>query len=93
MKNRLFEPFIDLLLLNIPFRLVGYFANWGGRITLYTNALYHILPEILVDFLYRKNNKRILKLYYIIYFLLYYFIYSVIIYNHHDAYPYNTIFG
>ena len=92
-KNRLFEPFIYLLLLNIPFSVVGYIANWGGRIALYTRMFYYILPPILVNSLYIKNNRRVIELYYVIYFLLYYFVQFVIVNNTGEVFPYNTIFG
>lgn len=90
-KDQLLEPFIDLMLLNIPFQLAGYLVNWGGRLSLYTNIFYYLLPPILIHSLYKRNNKRILNMYYVVYFLLHYFV-KFIINNYAEAYPYNTIF-
>lgn len=90
-KHRLLSYFIDLSLLNIPFRVSAYFIQWGSRLALYTNIFYYILPAILINSVNRKSNRRLIKLYYILYFILYYFINFVTVYNRHEVYPYKIL--
>ncbi len=90
-ENPLFEPYVLLSLLNIPFQLIGYFVNVGSRLVYYTNIFYYLLPAILIVSLYKKEEKFIIKTYYISYFLLNYIL-NFIMLKAAEVYPYHLIF-
>ncbi|GAB6137390.1 EpsG family protein [Halanaerobaculum tunisiense] len=89
-KNKFFEPIINLSLLNIPFKYVGYFSNWGGRLSLYTNMLYYILVPLVISSVRNRANKIVLINYYIIFFM-YFYLFKFFINNHSETFPFTTM--
>ncbi|MFW6015995.1 MAG: EpsG family protein [bacterium] len=89
-RNKMFEPFILISLLNFPFQYVGYYVNWGSRLVLYTNSIYYILVPYVISSLRNRENKILISLYYVLLFVFYY-IYRFVVQNNHEVFPYNTI--
>lgn len=92
-KDNRINSFIEISLLNITFKGIISFASWGSRLSLYTNVFYYILPSILINSLDDKENRLLIKFYYIGFFILRYLLNHVFLYNTHEVYPYKTIFN
>ena len=90
-RNKDFEPFILISLLNIPFQYAGYYVNWGSRLVLYTNSIYYILVPYVISSLKNKHKKIVMILYYL-YFFLSYYVLQFVLKNHHEVFPYKIMF-
>lgn len=89
-KDRSYEPLINLALLNIPFQYIGYYIDWGSRLALYTNTLYFILVPMVISSIKRSDDKILIGMYYIGYFIIVYMI-KYVIGNSSEGFPYETI--
>jgi transmembrane protein EpsG len=89
--NNEFEYLINLSLLNIPFQYIGYYVEWGGRLVLYTNSIYLIIVPLLIRSIKIREDKLIIAIYFICYFL-YYYISHFVIGNSSEGFPYKSLF-
>ncbi len=70
----------------LPLRTLSYWAIWAGRLTLYIQVAWILLPALLT---YNKNNNFI-KLYTLGIFIFDY-IYTYLYLNFHETFPYVTL--
>ena len=88
--NEKYNVLVDVSLLHIPLRYVGYFTEYGHRLEVYPSMVYIILISLLVNNIHKPINRLFLKTYYTM-ILLFYYIYIYIIKLGHGTYPYYFI--
>jgi len=88
--NNKYRCLFDICVLQIPFQYVGYYVTYGSRISLYSLAGQIILVPLVTKSISNKKGKLLVKLYYVLWYLFYFIIRSYI-WNHSEAFPFNSI--
>lgn len=91
-ENYRYEFFIKLMFLQIPLQYMGYYIAYFDRFSLYVSGAQIILFPFLINSLEIKDDKNILYLSLIFWYLFYYIIMFIIL-KSNEVYPYTSIFS
>ncbi|MGG4287973.1 EpsG family protein [Priestia megaterium] len=90
-ENPNYELFINIALISLPFRIIGYYQYWASRMVYYSTAIQIIIIPIIL-WLIKDKQERSLAYYLIIVFYIIMFVYEYVIKNTGPAYPFTSIF-
>lgn len=79
-------------LLEIPFRMLGLLNTWYTRLSRYPQMIEVILIPYTISMMDNKRNRKILILYYIIWYA-FYFCYYAVVNDMGDCLPYQSVLG
>lgn len=93
-KSNLFKsemsPIFEIYLLQIPLSYLGYYAGWASRLSSYASTVEIILVPYILRTIKNEKEKRIIKLYFIIYYLGY-FVVNFCLLGHSQMFPYKFL--
>lgn len=89
-RNPEFDILINISLLTIPLRMMGYYQYWAIRLMHFSSIVQIILIPILIQSIKSKRERVICYIFFIAMYLIY-FIYNFVINNDGEVFPYQSI--